>query len=109
MHMKSDELAGEHRHHHHHGHRHHRRRRRHKRFHVRPEAKGVGYWKFLGVPSRSRRAAEADINMGDEADEIEETQGGSFWTLAVIVVCAIVLFWLLGEQILRVLWRIVPH
>ena len=107
--MSAEELPGEHHHHHHHGHHHHRRRHRHRRFHVRPEAKGIGYWKFLGVPSRSRRTSEAGVNTEDEAEESQETQGGGFWATAVIVICAIALLWLLGEQVLRVLWRLVPH
>jgi hypothetical protein len=110
--MSSEELPREHHHHHHgdHHHHHHRRRHRHKRFHVPREAKGIGYWKFLGAPThRSGQAGEAGVNTEDEAEESQETQGGSFWTLAVIVTCAIVLLWLLGEQILRVLWRIIPH
>jgi hypothetical protein len=108
--MKSEELAGEHHPHHHGHHRHHRRRHRHRRFHVRPEAQGIGYWKYLGMPPRGgRKTGEAGVDPEDETAEEQERQGGSFWTAVVIVVCAMVLVWLLGEQFLSVLWRLVPH
>ena len=39
---------------------------RHKKFHVRPEAKGLGYRRFLGVPSAARRTAPAKTEQGEQ-------------------------------------------
>ena len=54
---------------------HHRRHHRHKKFHVRPEAKGAGYRKFLGVPcSRTFKPAEPEPEAMPEEGEKDDQE-----------------------------------
>ena len=92
--MNADESRGEH----HHRHRH---RHRKRRFHVRPEAEGRGYWKFLGLKSRAGRAGHPVMDTDDDVDESQGWMGGTFWLAGLIIACLIVGAWLFGEQFCR--------
>jgi hypothetical protein len=98
--MKAKAPHGEHRHHH---------RHRKRRFHVRPEAEGRGYWRFLGLSSRAGRAGERGMDTEDEAGEGRMTNGSTFWMAALIIACLIVGAWLFAEQFIRTLLGLLPH
>ena len=99
--MKTDDSRGEHDHRHHH-----RRRHRKRRFHVRPEAEGRGYWRFLGLKSR---AGHPTIDTDDEEDEDHGWKGSTFWLAFLIVACLVVAAWLFGEQLCRTLLGLSPR
>ena len=92
-----------------HGEHRHRRRRRKRRFHVRPEAEGRGYWKFLGLSSRAGRAGERGMDTEDDVDEGRMTNGSTFWMAALIIACLIVGAWLFAEQFCRALLGLSPR
>jgi hypothetical protein len=101
--MKADDLPAEnHR-------RHHRHRHRKRRFHVRPEAEGRGYWRFLGLKSRAGRAGQPEVDTDDDADEDRGWTTGTFWLAALVIACLIVAAWLFGEQFCRMLLGLSPR
>ena len=75
-------------HHHHH---------RHKKFHVRPEAKGLGYQRFLGEPSASQWTAPAKTEEEKlAAAEVEAEQVAQrrlalrgLWICAGLLLCVL--------------------
>jgi len=68
-------------------HHHHRHQHRHRKFHVRPEAKGIGYRRFLGVPScGAHRAAESEAN----AEKSQEATADEWWWWLVVGVGIVV-------------------
>lgn len=76
-------------HHHHH---------RHKKFHVRPEAKGLGYQRFLGLPSASQRTAPAMTEIEERvAAEVESEEVAQrrlarrgLWICAGLLLCVLI-------------------
>ena len=59
-------------------------RHRHKKFHVRSEAKGLGYRRFLGMPSHGpKRAAKPDL----ATEEGESQNGSGIWIKAIVLLC----------------------
>jgi hypothetical protein len=80
------------------GHHQQRRHHRHKKFHVRPEAKGVGYWRFLTAPWLSAAStAEAEPeDVEEESHEAEESvKPKTFWRHLVVIMglILVVAFW----------------
>ena len=69
---------------------HHCRHHRHRKFHVRPEATGLGYRRFLGVPnSVTYRGAEP----GQNSDKSEERNEDTFWWWLVIGATILFAWW----------------
>jgi hypothetical protein len=88
--MSASEIPYQPRHHHHH--------HRHKKFRVRPEAKGLGYWRFLGLPSapqlttsvkkEQREQVVAEVEPEDEARRRLACRG--LWICAGLLLCVLI-------------------
>jgi len=75
---------------------------------VRPEAKGIGYQKFLGVPSPGAGRAE-EPKANPEGEETETEQGFGLWIKALILLCVTVWAWLVAEWLCRLVARSFSH
>lgn len=81
---------------------HHRRHHRHKKFHVRPEAKGHRYWKLLTAPwpsAASTAEAEAGAEPGEMKEESHEAEESvppkKFWRYFALIMglILVVAYW----------------
>jgi hypothetical protein len=79
-----------------------RRHHRHKKFHVRPEAKGVGYWRFLTAPwlsPASTAEAEPKAEPGEMEEESQESEENvkpkKLWRHLVLIIglILVVAYW----------------
>ena len=103
--MSASETLFQPNHHHH----------RHKKFHVRPEATGLGYHRFLGLPSASQWTAPAKTEVEKlvaaevEAEEVAHRRlalRGS-WLCAGLLFCMlIVVTGNLGRLLAYIVWRL---
>jgi hypothetical protein len=71
---------------------------RHKKFHVRPEAKGLGYHRFLGLPSASQWTAAAKTEEKElaaaevEPEEVRQRRLArrGLWICAGLLLCVLI-------------------
>jgi hypothetical protein len=88
--MSASEIPFQPRHHHHH--------HRHKKFHVRPEARGLGYWRFLSLPSAPKQATAAkkeetkQVVAEVEPEEVARRRlaRSGLWICAGLLLCVLI-------------------